>query len=132
MAEVRSRSGQVVGGLPQAHPDEAEIRSQNAQRIARRKQAAALSLIVQRTSGENLDRFGETRRVGGTFETLQAIPERRAPKHVGLQLKDLASLIEALSFQSRERVLGSNSFLSSFGPSILGLTSNRRIQNDDA
>ena len=121
MAEVKTRGGQVVGGLPQARPQEAQIRSQNAQRVGRRRTAAALALQVGRVSGENLGREGETRRVGGRFERLQAVPSRKTPRRQGLQLGDLSSILQALAFQSRDTVLGSNSFLSSFGPNILGL-----------
>jgi len=121
MSEVKTANGQIVGGLPQAHHQEGLIRAQNAQRVARRRQAAALALQVQRTSGENLSREGETRKVGGTFEALQAVPERTTPGRTGLQASDLASIIAALSFEGRDRVLGSNSFLTSFGPGVLGL-----------
>lgn len=122
MAEVKTATGQVVGGLPQARPEEGKIRAQNAQRVARRRQAAALALDVQRTSGENLDRRGETRRVGGTFESLQAVPERTASSRAGLQMTDLTDIIKALSFEGRESVLGRNTFLSSFAPNVLSNT----------
>lgn len=121
MSEVKSESGQIIGGLPQAHHQEGLIRSQNAQRVARRRQAAALALEVQRTSGENLDRHGETRKVGGRFEKLQKVPKRKAPKRTGLQGLDLAAIIAALSFEAKSKKLGSKSFLTSFGPGVLGL-----------
>lgn len=120
MAEVKA-NGKTVGGLPQASPQEGLIRAQNAQRVARRRQAAALALDVQRVSGSNLSREGETRKVGGRFEKLQAVPKRKAPERTGLQLGDLGAILAALSFEGKEKVLGKNSFLSSFGPGVLGL-----------
>lgn len=120
MAEVES-NGQVVGGLPVVNPQEGQIRAQNARRVARRRQANALAIEINRTSGENLDRFGERRRVGGRFESLQEVPEREIPDRTGLQLGDLARFLGAFNFEAQSQVLGQNSFLSSFGPFIGGL-----------
>jgi hypothetical protein len=121
MAEVKTANGQVVGGLPQARPGEGKIRAQNAQRVGRRRQAAALALDVQRTSGDNLSREGEQRKVGGRFEKLQKVPKRKAPSRQGLQLADLGAILQALSFEGKDKVLGRKSFLTSFGPGVLGL-----------
>jgi hypothetical protein len=120
MAEVRDASGAVVGGLPVPSPDEALIRAQNARRLARRRQAAALAERVGRVSGEDLSRFGDTRVVGGTFETLQEVPERETPSRFGLSIEDIAAFLQAFNFEARDQILGSSSFLSSFGPGILG------------
>jgi len=102
MAEVTS-GGQVVGGLPEPHPQEGLIRSQNARRVARRSQANALAEQLAQTSAENLDRHGETRRVGGRFETIQAIPEREVPERRGLQLDQLASFLGAFNFSQNSQ-----------------------------
>lgn len=123
MAEIES-NGRPIGGLPVPHAQEGQIRAQNAERVARRRQASALFQEVQRVEGSNLDRFGERRRVGGRFERLQEVPERKAPARQGLQLSDLAKFLQAFQFDAQSRVLGKNSFLSSFGPGVLGL--NRR------
>ncbi len=137
MAEIKDDKGRTVGGLPQANPQEGLIRAQNAQRVARRRQAAALALQVQRVSGENLDRFGERRRVGGRFEKLQKVPKRKAAKRAGLQGIDLAAILKALSFEGKDKLLGSNSFLGSFGANILGTSgfegpkANRRSARDE-
>lgn len=119
--EVRS-NGTAIGGLPMPHPDEALIRAQNARRIARRRQAAALALDVARVQGDDdLSRFGERRQVGGRFESLQNVPEREAPERDGLDLGDLGRFLGLLSFDPQEETLDQRSFFSSFGPFVLGL-----------
>ncbi len=120
MAEIE-QGGQVVGGLPEPSPREGTIRAQNARRVARRAQAAVLAEEVGRTDTAELTRFGETRRVGGRFERLQKVPERKTPERQGLGIEDFASFLQALSFGGSEKVLGKNSFLSSFGRGVLGL-----------
>ncbi len=102
MAEGFQDGEEIAGGLPLPHPDEVEIRSQNARRLARRSQAASLAFQVQRTSGEDLDRAGDTRVVGGTFEKLQAVPERETPDSTGLGIDDLMKLLGLFSFEPRE------------------------------
>lgn len=109
------------GLLPVPSPDESLIVSQNARRLARRRQAAALALQVQQTSGEDLDRFGERRQVGGTFEDLQEVPERQAQQYNGLDMSDIFTFLNGLSFDPQRQQLGSVGFQSSFGPNILGL-----------
>lgn len=120
MAEIEE-GGQTVSGLPVPSPDEARIRAQNARRLARRRQAAALSLEIGRTSGEDLDRFGDQRTVGGTFESLQAIPERQATPFNTLDLSDIGTFLQGLSFAPGSQRLDSTSFFSSFAPFLLGL-----------
>lgn len=117
--EVESNS-RPVGGLPEPHAQEGEIRAQNARRIARRRQASALAAQVAQTSGEDLSRFGERRKVGGRFEKLQAVPARRTPARQGLDFQDLARFLEAFQSAPRKQVLGQTSYLSSFAPYILG------------
>ena len=114
-------NGLIVGGLPEPDEREAGVRSRNARRISRRARAAVLSESIARTSGSDLDRAGDTRRSGGTFETLEAVPERTTPDRQGLDLADFAGLLKSLSFGGQEQVLGKNTFLSSFGPGVLGL-----------
>ncbi len=80
-----------------------------------------LSEQIARTSGSDLDRFGDTRRSGGTFEAIEAVPERTTPDRQGLSLTDLTDFFKALSFGGEDQVLGKNSFLTSFGGGILGL-----------
>jgi hypothetical protein len=120
MAEIE-QNGRPVGGLPEAHPREAQIREQNAARIARRAAAAAAFHDVQRVSGSNLDRFGETRKIGGRFEKIQKVPKRKTPAPVGLNERDLLAFLSAFNFGGKDVKLGSKSFLSSFGPFVLGL-----------
>lgn len=120
MAEVEA-NGKVVGGLLEPSPQEGLIREQNAARIARRRAAAAAFADVQRVSGGNLDRRGETRQIGGRFEKLQKVPERKRPERAGLDLRDLAGFLQAFNFGPKEKVLGKNQFLSSFGPFVLGI-----------
>lgn len=120
MAEIES-NGKVVGGLPEADPREAKIREQNAARIARRAAAAAAFHDVQRVSGANLSREGETRKIGGKFEKIQKVPKRKTPERTGLDLTDLAAFLSAFNFGGKDVVLGKNQFLSSFGPFVLGL-----------
>lgn len=99
MAEGKADGDPIAGGLPVPQADEVTIRAQNARRLARRQQAAALAFEVQRTSGEDLSRFGDTRVVGGTFENLQAVPERERPDDAGLNLDDLMKLLGLFSFE---------------------------------
>lgn len=109
------------GLLPVPHPDEALIETQNARRLARRRQAAALALQVQQTSGEDLDRFGERRVVGGTFEDLQEVPERAPMAFNSLNMQDIFSFLSGLSFDPSTEQLSRVGFQSSFGPGVLGL-----------
>ena len=102
MAEV-TNNGEVVGGLPEPHPQEGLIRAQNARRVARRRQANALAEQIAQTSAADLDRFGERRRVGGRFEALQEVPDRIVPQRSGLQLDDLASFLGAFNFSQNSQ-----------------------------
>jgi hypothetical protein len=120
MAEIEA-NGTQVGGLAEPHRKEGLIREQNARRLARRRQAAALAFDVQRVTGENLSREGEQRKVGGRFEKLQKVPKRKRPDRGGLSLQDLGAFMSAFNFGPQEQVLSQNQFLSSFGPFILGL-----------
>lgn len=118
--EIESND-RAVGGLPEPDPREGRIRAQNATRIARRRQAANLANEVARVEGADLDRFGDRRRVGGRFQKIQRVPEREAPEREGLGIQELSQFLSAFNFGKQRRVLGSNNFLSSFGPNILGL-----------
>lgn len=120
MAEVE-HNGKVVGGLLEPSPQEGLIREQNARRVARRRAAAAAFADVQRVSGDNLDRHGERRKIGGRFEKLQKVPKRKRPERAGLDKGDLAAFLQAFNFGAKEQVLGKNQFLSSFGPFVLGI-----------
>ena len=99
--ELKADGEPIAGGLPLPSPDEVTIRSQNARRLGRRRQAAALAFQVQQTAGEDLDRFGDTRVVGGTFEDIQDVPERERPDSAGLSLEDLIAFLETLNFEGR-------------------------------
>ena len=112
---------QPGGGLLTPHPDEALIESQNARRLARRRQAAALALEVDRVDGTDLDRFGERRMVGGTFESLQDVPERQPLQMAQLSMTDIIGFLQGMSFDPSQETLGLQQFQSSFGPGILGL-----------
>lgn len=101
MTELRADGDPVDGGLPLPSPDEVTIRAQNARRVARRAQAASLAFQVQQTAGEDLDRAGDTRVVGGRFESLQEVPERQRPEGGGLNLDDLLKFLETLNFDPR-------------------------------
>jgi hypothetical protein len=121
MAEPMS-GGTPAEGLLLPHPDEALVREQNARRIGRRRQAAALALQVGQTSGEDLDRHGERRRVGGRFERIQDVPERRAADPTGLDISDIARFLSVLSFAPSEEILGRTGYYSAFAPRTLGTT----------
>jgi hypothetical protein len=121
MARIEDAAGQTVEGLPVPNRNEFAVRTRNARRVARRRQAAALALEVGRTQGEDLDRFGERRQVGGVFEEMEAVPDREVPEMGNLSLEDLASFFSALSFDPRQEDLGTSSFISSFAPFLLGL-----------
>lgn len=101
-------------------PQEVSIRSANAERLSRRQAASALANSVQRTSGQSLDRRAPTRQIGGTFESLQAVPDRTVVDE-SLQLSDLLDFLSAFNFAPTNETLGSRSFFSSFGPNIIGL-----------
>lgn len=101
MTELKADGEPVGGGLPLPSLDEVTIRSQNARRLGRRRQAAALAFQVQQTSAEDLDRAGDTRVVGGRFESLQEVPERERPEGGGLDLEDLFKFLETLNFPRR-------------------------------
>lgn len=99
MGETKEDGDPIAGGLP--HPDEAKIRAQNARRKSRRAQAATLAFQVDQTAGEDLDRFGDTRVVGGTFENLQEVPDREVPEDTGLDLDDLMKFLGLFQFDPR-------------------------------
>jgi hypothetical protein len=91
------------GGVSLAHPQEATIRRQNAERIARRR--AAATIAEQGAGGrDSLTREGP-RPVGGTFETLQAVPERKPMQQVGLSEEDLLSFLRAFQFDPRSETI---------------------------
>lgn len=120
MAEYSSPDG----GQPQVmniHPEAALVESQNAKRLARRRQAAALALQVQQVAGEDLDRFGERRQVGGTFEDLQEVPQGTPMNSGNLQFSDLIAFLQGLSFAPQNKTLSSTSYFSSFAPGVIGL-----------
>jgi hypothetical protein len=121
MAQVESNSPSLGGSLPVPSPDAVIIESQNARRLARRRQAAALALQIGQTSAEDLDRAGDQRQVGGTFETLQAVPEPQPLSSPGLNIQDILAFLQVLSFAPQEEILGQQEFFSSFGPGVLGL-----------
>ena len=98
MGETRD-GDPLAGGLP--NRDEVKIRARNARREARRAQAASLAFEVQRTAGQDLDRFGDTRVVGGTFEKLQEVPDREVPGGTGLDLDDLMKFLGLFQFDPR-------------------------------
>ncbi len=101
MGELKADGEPVAGGLPLPHPDEAKIRAQNARRKSRRAQAASLAFQVQQTEGQDLDRFGDTRVVGGRFESLQEVPDRERPESTGLDLDDLMQFLGLFNFDPR-------------------------------
>jgi hypothetical protein len=76
---------------------------------------------VAQTNLSDFDRRNPTRRIGGSFERLQAVPERRAANNQGLSQADINRLVSAFSFLPQEETLASRSFFTSFGPGILGL-----------
>jgi len=51
--EDQSNAVPTGGLLPVPSPDEARIEAQNARRLARRRQAAALALQIQQTGAED-------------------------------------------------------------------------------
>ncbi len=101
MAEVTANGEPIDGGLPLPSPDEVRIRAQNARRVSRRAQAASLAFQVSQTAGEDLDRFGDTRVVGGTFRSIQDVPDRERPSNTGLNLDDLMKFLGTLNFEGR-------------------------------
>jgi hypothetical protein len=104
MAELESkaRKAKDVGSLRVPHPQEAKIRRQNAERVARRAQAATMHEQIQQVSGQDLSREGDPRKVGGRFEKLQKVPKRKAAKQAGLGFEDIAKFLKSLSFDPRE------------------------------
>lgn len=96
-------------GLPS--PQEAIIRSANADRIARRKAAASLAGSLAETSGESLDRRNTPRQVGGTFEALQEVPRRKAPKNFNLTQADLESFLRSFNFGAQTSIVRDSSYL---------------------
>ena len=101
MAEILADGEVLEGGLALPSADEVTIRAQNARRIARRKQAAALSGLISQTTAEDLSREGDTRVVGGRFESIQEIPEQ-VTTQTGLSLDDLLAFLETLNFDPRD------------------------------
>ena len=102
MVELQADGEPVDGGLPVPHPDEVTIRTQNARRLGRRRQAASLAFQVQQTAGEDLDRAGDTRVVGGRFEDIQDVPDRERPEGGSLSIEDLLKFLETLNFSGKE------------------------------
>ena len=91
------------GGIPLAHPQEATIRRQNAERIARRR--AAATVAEQGAGGRDaLTRRGP-RQVGGTFEELQEVPERQPMEQASITEEDLMSFLRAFTFDPRSEVI---------------------------
>ena len=87
------------------NPNRAIVEAQNAERIARRRSAATLSADAARTSSRSLQRGGR-RQVGGTFETLQALPSATiAGPDQGFNREDIQKLLSSFQFASSREVL---------------------------
>lgn len=106
-------------GMAMPHPDEARIRSQNAARVAHRAAIARLAESVSNTGQSDLAR-GPRRQVGGTFESLQAVPERQTQSSL-MRQDALANLVAAFNFGPTNQTISSSSGLSSFAPWLTGV-----------
>lgn len=91
--------------LPMPHPQEAQIRGLNEQRLARRRAAEAAAEDFGRVGFDELRR-GPRREVGGMFPTMLEVPERQPMPELGLGEQDLAALLEAFTFGPRMQTLG--------------------------
>jgi hypothetical protein len=100
--EKQARKARAAGSLRVPHPKEAKIREQNAERIARRREAAAMFERIQETSAADLSREGDERRVGGRFERLQKVPKRKPRKSADVSFGAIAKMLKSLSFDPRE------------------------------
>lgn len=99
---ARRRDG---GQGREPHPQAAQIRAQNAARIARRREAAILAGQFAQTEASDLSRFGDTREVGGRFETMQKVPLGRKirPDRGGLTMADIQRFLAAFQFAPQQR-----------------------------
>lgn len=98
----------MARGGPQreVHPQAARIAAQNAARIARRRQAAILAESFAQADVAGLSRTAPIRKVGGRFETLQAVPLGRKIKQVGLTQADLTKFLSQFNFQAFTQDMG--------------------------
>lgn len=97
-------------GILMPHPQAAEVERQNAARVARRRAAAAQ---VERLAGgrDDLTRHGP-RDVGGTFETLQAVPDAAPLPTAQLSEQDIMKFLEGFKFDPQtETVTGQSTLL---------------------
>lgn len=69
-----------------------------------------------------LGNVGQTQQgLGGVFETLQDVPDRVVPGSSGISMDDAMAFLQAFNFDPQSHVLGTNSFLSSWGSFNMGL-----------
>lgn len=93
------RTTTASGGLQrEVHPQAAQIRAQNAARLSRRREAAILAEQFAATEAQDLDRFGDPRKVGGRFERFQKVPKGRVIKPSGLSRKDIQNFLSKFNF----------------------------------
>jgi hypothetical protein len=100
--EKQAKQARLAGQQRVPHPKEGQIRRQNAERVAARARAASLYEQIAQTSGQDLDRAGDQRTVGGRFEKLQKVPKRKAVKQSQVSFKAIADMLKSLSFDPRE------------------------------
>lgn len=94
-------------GMDQAHPQEVQIRRQNEERIARRRAAATLADQVVGGRDE-LTRHG-SRKIGGTFEQLQAVPGRAPTPTAVIGEEDMLKFLSAFQFEPSDEVVTGDS-----------------------
>lgn len=87
------------GGIAQPHPLEATIKAENSRRVQARAAYSALAGSIAATDFDSLRRDPQ-RKIGGTFEKLQAVPKRKKTKDLGMSDKDLNAFLSAFSFDA--------------------------------
>lgn len=91
--------------LAMPHPQEAAIRSDNADRLARRKAAAALAGSLGDVSGNSLNRRNTRRQIGGVYETMQAVPARQVPQNFALSKSELEQFLKSFNFGAATTII---------------------------
>jgi hypothetical protein len=119
------QNGETTFGLALPSADEVTVEAQNDARVADNLALASLAASIAQTGVDDLDRSGGQQVVGGTFETLQAVPEREPLEFQTTSFDDLSNLISAFSFDPTETVLATTSTFNAVPTNLLapGFTS---------
>ena len=97
-----------------------QIQQQNAGRVANRRSISTFAANAARTSSSSLQRGGGQRQIGGSFESLQVLPENLGVQQSSISDSDIREFLANFQFdprteilsQSRQTTIGSRSLFS--------------------